>query len=90
MTVSQLYGFFLKVLTYHCLKDRSRPNVASALGVNPFFVSDYENAAKAYPKEHCIRNISTIREYDNRSKGIRNAGTEPGELLRELVFKIVH
>lgn len=90
MTVAQLYGFFLKVLTYHSLKDRSRPNVASALGVNPFFVSDYETAARAYPREHCIRNISTIREYDNRSKGIRNANVEAGDLLRELVFKIIH
>lgn len=90
MTVAQLYSFFLKVLTYHSLKDRSRPNVATALGVNPFFVSDYETAARAYPKEHCIRNIGIIREYDNRSKGIRNAGTESGDLLKELVFKIVH
>ncbi len=90
MTVAQLYSYFLKVLTYHTLKDRSRGSAASALGVNPFFVSDYETAARAYSKENCIRNISIIREYDNRSKGIRNANTEAGELLREMVFKIVH
>ena len=90
MTIGQLYAFFIKVLTYHSLKDRSRPSVASALGVNPFFVSDYETAARAYPREHCIRNIGIIREYDNRSKGIRNASVEAGDLLKEMVFKIVH
>ncbi len=90
MTVGQLYAFFLKLLTYHSLKDRSRPSVASALGVNPFFVSDYETAARAYPRDHCIRNIGIIREYDNRSKGIRNASAESGDLLKEMVFKIVH
>ncbi len=90
MTVSQLYAFFVKVLTYHSLKDRTRMNVASALGVNPFFVNDYETAARAYSKDHCIRNIGIIRDYDNRSKGIKNGNTESGELLREMVFKIVH
>ena len=90
MTVSQLYSFFIKVLTYHSLKDRSRATVATTLGVHPFFVTDYETAARAYPKDHCIRNIGTIREYDNRSKGINNASAEAGDLLKELVFKIVH
>jgi len=90
MTVSQLYSFFLKVLTYHTLQDRSRANVASSLGVNQFFVPDYETAARSYNRDHCLRNISIIREYDNRSKGIKNASADHGQLLKEMVFRIVH
>ena len=39
----------MKLLTYHSLTDRSRNAVASALGISPYFVTEYEHAAKAYP-----------------------------------------
>src|SRR4029078_5926780 len=48
MTISSLYGFFCKLLTYQFLADKSKPAVASALGVHPFFVGDYERAAKNF------------------------------------------
>ncbi|TFH34212.1 MAG: DNA polymerase III subunit delta, partial [Bacteroidia bacterium] len=41
VTVATLFGFFRKVLIYHFLGDKSKNNVASALGINPFFVTDY-------------------------------------------------
>lgn len=90
LTIPQLYSYFLKVLTYHTLSDRSQNNVASALGVNPYFVSDYETAARAYSKEHCIRNISYIRDYDVRAKGVNSPTTDVGPLMKELVYKILH
>ena len=59
-TLPQLYSYFLKLLTLHSITDRSQNNVASILGVHPYFVSDY-GAARAYSRDHCIRNISYIR-----------------------------
>jgi len=88
--ISILYIFFSKLLIYHQLKDRSRNNVASALSINPYFVYDYENAAKNYTFEKLSKIISHLREYDVKSKGVGNISAKDGELMKELVFKILH
>jgi DNA polymerase-3 subunit delta len=90
LTISQLYSFFMKVLTYHSLPNRSANIAASELGINSYFLNDYITAAKEYSPNHCIRNIGFIQEYDMRSKGVNNASTEPGDLLKELVYKILN
>jgi len=90
VTIATLFSFFRKLLTYHFLKDRSRNNVASVLKINPFFVKEYEMAARNYPPKKTVLSISLLREFDMKSKGFGNTTTENGELLRELVFKILH
>ncbi len=88
--ISILYIFFSKLLIYHQLKDRSRNNIASALSINPYFVYDYENAAKNYSFEKLAKIISNLREYDVKSKGVGNISAKDGELMKELVYKILH
>ncbi|MGB4775622.1 MAG: DNA polymerase III subunit delta, partial [Daejeonella sp.] len=61
------------------------------LGVNPYFVKDYELAARNYDKWKTFHVIAYLREFDTRSKGVDSTGnTEDGELLKELLFKIIH
>lgn len=90
LTISSLYFFFSKVLSLHYLKDRSKKNVASALRINPFFVDDYTKAAGKYPPAKLADIISILREYDLKSKGIGNTTSGPGDLLKEMIFKILH
>jgi DNA polymerase-3 subunit delta len=91
MTIATLYQFYSKTLTYHFIKDkRDRRNVAATLKVPPFFVGDYEKAAKYYNPKKTVEIISLLREYDLKSKGYNNLSTPPGELLKELVYKILH
>lgn len=91
LTISSLYHFYSKVLTYHFIKDkRDRRSVAATLKVNPYFVGDYEKAAKSYNPRKTVEIISLLREYDLKSKGFNNVSTSHGELLKELVFKILH
>ncbi len=89
-TLSVLYGFFSKILIYHSLADKSRNNVAAALSVNPYFVNDYQTAAKNHNKNRAVKIMSDLRKYDLKSKGIDNISTAEGELLKELVYKILH
>jgi DNA polymerase-3 subunit delta len=73
------------------LENKTDRNIAAQkLGVNPFFVNDYISAARNYPLDKAINIISMMREYDLRSKGGRGGGTSNGDLLRELIFKILH
>ncbi len=90
LTIPQLYSYFMKIMTYHALNDRSRNSVASALGVNPYFVPEYESAAKSYSQQQTVQIISYLREYDLKSKGVNNGSTDEGSLLKELVYKILH
>jgi len=90
LTIASLFGFFSKLLTYHYLTDKSKNNVAAALKVNPFFVKDYETAAQKYNISRVVAIISLLRNYDVRSKGYGDAGTEPGDLMKEMVYKILH
>ncbi len=85
-----LYNFFSKVLIYHQLKDKSRKNTASKLSINPFFVYDYQLAARNYNIQKLCNIISYLREYDLKSKGVGNDSTNGGELLKELTYKILH
>jgi DNA polymerase-3 subunit delta len=90
MTISSLYGYFCKLLAYQFLADKSKASVASGLGVNPFFVADYERAAKNYSVGKLKSIFGYLREYDLKSKGVDRGLATEGELLKELVFKILH
>ena len=89
--LGMLVGFFRKILIYHSIEMKSDRNlVAQKLGVNPYFITDYVNAGHNYSLDKAINIISMMRECDLRSKGARGGSTSNGDLLRELVFKILH
>lgn len=89
MILPNLYSYIVKLMIYLQLEDKTQ--AASALKINPFFVKDYAAAAKNYSLGKLASCIGYLNEADLRSKGIRNAGTTTdGELLKELVFKIIH
>jgi DNA polymerase III subunit delta len=89
-TIIMLFSYFSKILIFHQLADKSRNNVASALSVSPAFVKDYETAARNYSPKKLVQIVSILREYDLKSKGVNNISTSEGELLREMLFKILH
>ncbi len=90
MVLPQLFTLFSNLMIYHYLKDKSQMTVASELKIIPFFVKKYEMAAKNYGAWKTMNIISWIRETDARSKGVDSNGVEDGELMKELVFKILH
>ena len=81
--------FFTRVLHYHYLKDKTQQNTAKELAVNPYFIKNYEQAARSYSYAKTMQIISFLREYDLKSKGV-NSTTDDGGLMKELVFKILH
>ena len=89
-TFASLFGYFTKILSYHYLSDKSPNNVAAVLKINPFFVKDYQTAASIYNPAKTIRIINLLRTYDLKFKGFGDPGTEPGDLLKELVYLILH
>ena len=90
VTAITLYGYFAKLIKLHCTQDKSQSNLASVLCVNPFFVKDYLTAARNYPPQVCIRNISILREFDMKSKGYESGEVSEKDLYREMIFKLMH
>ncbi|CAM1344423.1 DNA polymerase III subunit delta [Tenacibaculum amylolyticum] len=89
MTISLLNSFFTQLLLYHGLQDKSKASVARALGVNPYFVDDYVQAARNYPMRKVSQVIGLLRDADVKSKGV-GANQSQEDILKELVFKILH
>jgi DNA polymerase-3 subunit delta len=89
LVLGNLNNFFSKVLVYHYVKDKSPQNLAREIGVSPYFIKDYEQAARSYPLGKTVQIISYLREYDVKSKGVES-NTDHGGLMKELMFKILH
>ena len=90
VTLGMLFSYFQKLMTYHSLKDKSKANVASVLKINPFFVKQYSSAAQNYSQTKLFNIFSFLKQYDLKSKGVNNSSTKDGDLLKELVYKILH
>lgn len=90
LVLATLYNYFTKVLRFHFLADKSKFAAAQSLGVNPFFVEGYARAASNYPTGKLKQVFAALKECDLRSKGIDNSSVPEGELMKELVFKILH
>lgn len=88
VTTATVFGFFVKILKYHGLKDKNPKNVASVLGVSPYFLKDYDIALKNYPMRKVSQIVATMRELDVKSKGVGVNALPHSDLLREMVFKI--
>ena len=85
-----LNSFFSKIFVLHFLKDKSEKSVAIALRVPPFVAKDYIKYARNYDTHKLRRIIGYILDSDLRSKGVNTTGEASGEILKELVFKILH
>jgi DNA polymerase-3 subunit delta len=90
VTMSSLYNYFQKLLVIHFLADKSREAASKAIGVHPFIVTEYMNAAKGYKVEKLKHIFGYLHEYDLKSKGVDNGSASHGELMRELTYKILH
>lgn len=88
--IALFYAYFSKLLLIHHSKDKSEKGIAAAVGLNPFFVKEYLLAARNYPIHKVIDNIHHIKRADLQSKGIDSPSMAEGQILRELVYKLMH
>ena len=93
ITIGQLFNYFNKILIIHQSSVKEKHHIASAIGVNPFFVGEYLNASKRYSLSIVLRNIEFIHDADLKFKGIKpfvSSKGKEGALLKELIFKLMH
>jgi len=88
VTTSLVFGFFIQLLKYHGLKDKNPKNVAAVIGVNPFFLKEYDVALKNYPMKKVSQIVGALRDIDVKSKGVGANAMSQSDLLREMLYKI--
>ena len=88
LTVATLYSFFSKLMILHTVNDRNPKVLSRAIGVNPYFLSDYTAAAKNFPMRRISSVFQTLRTIDVKSKGV-GANLKPLDLYQELIFRIL-
>lgn len=85
-----LYNFFSKVLLVHASNDKSESSIASLLKVNNFFAKDYLNAARNYSLQKIASVIHSLKIADLKSKGVETGEETESDILKKLVFEILH
>ncbi len=89
-TIPNVYKYFGQLIKYLYLTDKSPSNAASELKINPYFVKDYASAARNYDIRKCVAIMEYLYDADLKAKGITSANLNQGQILKEMVFKILH
>ncbi|HEX8575509.1 MAG TPA: DNA polymerase III subunit delta [Flavobacterium sp.] len=88
VTTSQIFSFFVQLLKYHGLKDKSPAHVAKVIGVSPYFLKDYDIALRNYPMKKVSQIVAVLRDIDVKSKGVGANALSHSDLLKEMLIKI--
>ena len=91
MTLALLFGFFSNVMMCYYAPEKSERGIAEFLGLkNTWGVGDYMKAMQNYRAMHVMEILHQIRMADARSKGVEGAQVPDGEIMRELLYRILH
>lgn len=91
MTLSLLFNFFSNLMLAYYAPEKSEQGIATMLGLRSAWQSkDYMIAMRKYSAFKTMEIISAIRCADAKSKGVNNASSNDGDILRELIFQILH
>jgi len=92
ITLGALSKHFLKILRYQALlADRvPKSEILATLGINPYFSREYDDAIRNYNAKKVMSIIALLKEFDYRSKSNARGNASDGELLQELVSRILN
>lgn len=90
LILGTLQTFFSKVFLYHLNKNLPEKDIAAVIKVNPYFVKDYRSAAINYSPQKVEQIFNLLEEFDLRAKGVNNRSLKEGDLLQEMVARILN
>ncbi len=87
--VAFLYSFFSKLLAASAAPDKSDKGLMASLKISPYAARDYVQAIRIFPQDKIMQNISFLKEADLKLKGVDSGSADEGQVLRELVYKLI-
>ncbi len=90
-TIAVLFNYFSNLLECFWLPRKDEQSIMNALNMkSAYFVRDYMTGLRNYNAQKVMEIISDLRTFDARSKGVDNVSASQGDLLKELVYRIMH
>jgi len=90
VVIPQIFRLYSQLLRIHFLPNKSAEAIASSLKVHPFVARELLGASKQFDPRKIAANIAILQEYDLKAKGVGNSSSSGGELLREIIFRMLH
>jgi DNA polymerase III subunit delta len=88
--IPNIFTFFQRLMMIHFLPNKSPESIASNLKIPPFVAKEQLRYAKLFSSKKIAQNIGYLHEYDLKSKGVNSGNATHGELLKELVYLLMH
>ncbi len=88
--IPNLFTFFTRMMMIHFMPVKSRDAVAQMLKVHPYIAGELTTASKAFNPKMIAANIAVLHEYDLKSKGIENSRSTEGDLMKEMIYRILN
>lgn len=87
-----LFNYFQNLMVAHYSPQKQNPrDIAAALNLSSEWAAkDYMTGLRNYSARKTLDIIGKLREIDAKSKGIENPNTPQSQLMKELVFFILH
>lgn len=88
LIIPTLNNYFMKIFVYQQISHLPKNKIASALGINSYFLNEYSRAAKNYPAKRIPSIIEDIYQLDLKSKGVGSSESTSYGPLKEFVLKL--
>lgn len=90
LTIIGLYRYFNQLIMYHGLhKTTAKETLAKTLGVHPFFMGEFQQAAANYSPERIMNCIDVLFDIELKTKGVTVSNANHGQLVREMVGRLL-
>ena len=90
-TLSVLFNFFSNLMLAYYAPEKTEQGIANQLGLKSAWQArEYMTAMRMYSGMKVMQIVGEIRYCDAKSKGVENSSLSDADLLRELIYKILH
>jgi DNA polymerase-3 subunit delta len=90
LTVTLLYSYFTQLMFIHTLRNKNPKEISSAIGVSPYFVSEFIAASANYSMKNISKILEELRNFDLKSKGVgATSAMTNRDLYNEMLCKIM-
>ncbi len=89
LVLPSLYSFFSKVFMVFGAGTGDEKTIAASIGVNPYFMKDYMQAARLYTYPEIEKVLLLLHQYNLKSVGVGSINTDDASLMKEMLVKML-
>lgn len=88
--IPTIFSFFERLMKAHFAGTNDPKQLQLKLGMNYYAAMEVIKAKTIYKPKKIAKNIALLHEYDLKSKGVNRGPGSDGDLMRELIYQLMH